>query len=290
MVTLFTPTYNRAELLDRLYESILRQTNKNFEWIIVDDGSTDNTKDKVVAWIGEKRVSINYIYQENAGKASAHNRAVELAKGDVLCCIDSDDYLTDDAVEIIENNLAEIQDEKICGMLLLKQDFDGNVLGDDFPNGIRYASEFELTDRYKLRGEWSQVYKVSVLRENPYPIFEGEKFVTECVLFDKLSFEYKVLLVNESINYCEYQSDGLTKNIYNGLLKNPTGYKVYYKQRIDLAYSLRKRLSYILRYNAFCSMSDDKEYDYHGKYKFIVKTLGIFGILGKIYYKRLGSK
>jgi len=290
MVTLFTPTYNRADLLDRLYESVKRQTCKDFEWIIIDDGSKDNTKEKIESWKKNRDVNIVYLYQENSGKPSAYNRAVEYAKGEVLCCVDSDDYLSDNAIEVIEDNLKAIEDDDISGMFLLKQDLNGKILGDIFPDNIKYASAFELSDKYCINGEWSQIYKVSVLRKHPYPIIEGEKFITESVLFDSLSLHYKALLVNIPINFCEYQQEGLTKNIYNCLIENPTGYKIYYSQRIDLAYSWKKRLSYILRYEAFSNMSKDRKYNYSGRYSKLACLLAPFGVIGKYYYKTIRDK
>lgn len=286
MVTLFTPTYNRAHLLDRLYESILRQTDKSFEWLIVDDGSVDNTREKIDKWIEENKIDINYIYQENAGKAAAYNNGVSNAKGEVFCCIDSDDYLTDDAVESIEKYLPDIQCDNISGMFMLKQDLDGNILGDRLPDGTEYSNAFELSDKYGLHGEWSQIYKVSVLRDHPYPVIKGEKFVTDTVLFDDLSSGYKALLINKVINICEYQDEGLTSNIYKCLIENPIGYKIYYKQRIDLTESWKNRLLYIVKYNAFRSMSHDREYDYNGKYRLLAKALAFTGIIGKCYYLR----
>lgn len=284
MITLFTPTYNRAHLLDRLYESVLRQTDKNFEWIIVDDGSSDATGEKVNEWIKERKINIRYIYQKNSGKAAAFNKGVSLANGEVLCCVDSDDMLTDNAVEIIDRHLTDIQSDNIAGMIALKSDLTGKLIGNKFPSGLKYESPYNLNDVYNCRGDWSQIYKVSVLKKYPYPIIDGERFITESVLFDKLSMSYKALLVNEVVNYCEYQSEGLTKNIYSCMINNPTGYQIYYAQRIDLAVDLKKRMNYIVKYHAFKCMSKNDKYDYSGKHKIFVKCLSCLGFVGRIYY------
>lgn len=290
MITLFTPTYNRAHLLDRLYESVLRQTDKNFEWIIVDDGSSDATGEKVNEWIKERKINIRYIYQKNSGKAAAFNKGVSMANGEVLCCVDSDDMLTDNAVEIIDRHLTDIQSDNIAGMIALKSDLTGKLIGNKFPSSLKYESPYNLNDVYNCRGDWSQIYKVSVLKKYPYPIIDGERFITESVLFDKLSMSYKALLVNEVVNYCEYQSEGLSKNIYSCMINNPTGYQIYYAQRIDLAYGFRKRIKYIIRYHAFRCMSKNDEYSYSGKHKAFVKSLSFLGLAGKIYYMKFRKK
>ena len=290
MITVMTPTYNREKLLKRLYNSLLEQNNRNFEWLIVDDGSTDNTKTVVNQWINESEINIRYIYQENSGKAKAFNNGVINAKGNLFFCVDSDDYLSSDAIDIILSYEKEISDLSIGGILALKQDLKGNSLGDSLPENIKYADTFELSEKFKCSGEWSLIYKTDILKRNLFPEIENEKFITECVMYDKIAQTYKMLLVGKVITICEYQEDGYTGNIVKNMLANPTGYKIYYMQRIDMPCSADKRLGYIIRYNTFKILSKDKKYKYSGKYNFIVRLLGFTGLIGKIYYKYIMKK
>ena len=116
LLTVCTPTYNRAHTLPRLYESLVRQTSQDFEWLVVDDGSTDNTRELVDGWVAEGRIRIRYVYKENGGKPSAHNLGVRMAAGELFFCVDSDDYLTDNAVEVIRNNSEKLTYKNV-GML-----------------------------------------------------------------------------------------------------------------------------------------------------------------------------
>ena len=286
MVTLFTPTYNRADLLNRLYASVLRQSDNNFEWIIIDDGSSDGTKEKIEGWIKENKANIRYIYQTNAGKAAAFNKCADYAKGEVVCCVDSDDYLTNDAVEVINKSLPKIRRSDVAGMVALKTDFEGKYLGKRFPQDVEYETVYNLDAKYQCRGEWSHIYKTEILKKYKYPIIEGEKFITESVLFDAIAKEYKVLLINQSVNFCEYQAGGLSNSIYECMKENPTGFKIFYMQRIDMALSFKERVMYAVRYIAFKKLSKDSRYDYRGKHKCLMNLLSPVCYVAKKYYMK----
>lgn len=284
MITIMTPTYNRATLLERLYESLLKQKKHDFEWVVVDDGSTDNTKSLIEKFASQSEIKIRYFYQENAGKAVAFNNGVKNSRGELFFCVDSDDFLTDDALEMVESCADYIKRDSIAGILALKQDINGELLGDNFPDGLKHVSIFDLSEKYGCLGEWSLIFKTDILKETLFPNIPDEKFITECVLYDKISKKYDMFLLKEVVTICEYQSAGLTNDIVQCMLKNPTGYKVFYMQRIDMAYTIRGRLRYIIRYNAFKKMSKDISYSYSGKHKVLVKLLDFMGIIGKKYY------
>ncbi len=289
MITIFTPTYNRAHLLPCLYNSLKNQTVCDFEWLIVDDGSVDNTKKIVESWIDENIIKIRYIYQENGGKHVAFNNGVRNAMGELLFCIDSDDYAPSDCVEVIIDCWSNVKNSRVAGIVALKADADGNFLSSVFPENVEETTIFDLASKYKCGGEKAIIYKTSILKENSYPEIEGEKFVTECVVYDNIDRDYVMILLNKVLTIVEYQPDGLTANIFSIMLKNPTGYKIFYKQRIDMAYTLLERIGYIIRYNAFDILCKDKKYNYNGKYKFLVLILKPLGwLLTKYYnYKRL---
>lgn len=284
MITIFTPTYNRAHLLPNLYDSLKSQTVSDFEWLIVDDGSVDNTEEVVKAWIEENAVNINYVRQENGGKHRAFNTGVKNATGELFFCIDSDDHAPSDCVELIVNCWKNVKNEKVAGIIALKADPKGAYLSDDFPEGISEITTFELSVKHKCMGDKALVYKTEVLKKHLYPEIDGEKFVTECVVYDKIDQKYTMVLLNRILTTGEYQPDGLTANIFSIMLETPTGYKIYYKQRIDMAYTFFERLGYIVRYNAFDILSRDEKYNYIGKYKFLCSLLKPFGWLLTKYY------
>lgn len=287
-ITVFTPTYNRENLLPRVYGSLCSQTDGNFEWLIVDDGSTDHTKGVVDKWIDENKIEIRYIYQPNSGKAIAFNEGIKNAKGELFLCVDSDDYLVDDAIEAILSQSESTAYGGIAGIIARKCDNRGKNLGDRFPENLSRIDTFSLSEKYRCKGEWTLIYKMAILKNCLFPEIANEKFITECVLYDKLAQTYEMMLFDKIIEVCEYQKDGLTSNIYKYLLENPTGYKIYYSQRIDMAYTWKARIGYIIRYNAFRRLSSDKDNEYTGKYRQIVRLLWFTGILGSLYYRRLG--
>lgn len=285
MLTVFTPSYNRANCLPRLYDSLKQQTNNNFEWLIVDDGSVDETEIMVREWIKEGIINIRYIYQENGGKARAFNNGVKNAKGELFFCVDSDDYLPNDSVELILDKWNIVDDDKIAGIIGLKENEKGELLCDIFPDEFVATTTYDLVRKYGVKGEKSLIYKTEVLKQFPYPEIEGEKFVGENIVYDRIDAEYKLVLLSKVLTTCEYQEGGLTATVFSTMLKNPTGYKLYYTQRIDMALEFKERANYIIRYNAFDILSKDREYDYKGKYKILVYVLRPFGWMLSRYYK-----
>ena len=222
LVSLFTPTYNRSYTLDRLYESLVNQTDKNFEWIVVDDGSTDDTQEKVMAWEKDGLIKVRYFYQRNSGKPSAHNRGVEEAQGSLFCCVDSDDYLRCDAVEKIIATW-EKRNSNHIGILAFRVHIDGTPItqiGDS-------VSQSTLRGAYKyhgLKGDTMLVFDTSVIKKYAFPIIEGEKFIPEGYLYNKLDREGMLIIFREGLYICEYQPDGYTANVDRLLFNN---YKSY---------------------------------------------------------------
>ncbi len=282
-LTIFTPAYNRAHLLSRLYESIKKQSRDDIEWLIVDDGSADDTKSAVDGFITENKVNIRYFYQENAGKPSAFNNGVSKALGELFFCVDSDDLLADGAVEAILD--IPLDNEKLAGILALKSDLDSKILSDRIPDALKISNMYRLINYYGCSGEFSLVFRTEILKAIPYPIVSGEKFITECVVYDKIDENYEMYLLDRVLTVCEYQQGGLSDDSYSVMLKNPTGYKIYYSQRIDMALSLKERIGYIIRYHAFKVMSRDTLYNYRGKNQLLVSLLRPLGPIIAYYYK-----
>ena len=234
MVTILTTTYNRAYCLDRLYKSLQKQSSKEFEWIVVDDGSTDNTRELIDKWKKEtKDFSICYYWTENGGKHHALNVGTEKAKGECVVNVDSDDYLLQDAVEFVHDKFKEIEDdEKFAGIAGLKCFSDGSIIGgkpifDQYVDANSYDFDFHIQ-----KGDKAEAYKTAVLKKYPFPEFKGENFMSEGAVFFKIAYDgYLVRWYNKPLVCCEYLSDGLTKNAYRLYKKNPKGWAEYIKSR-----------------------------------------------------------
>lgn len=229
-LTVFTPAYNRAYTLHKCYKSLLRQTSKDFVWLIVDDGSSDNTKDLVDKWIEENEIDITYIYQENQGMHGAHNTAYENIDTELNVCIDSDDYMTDDAVENILNFWNENKREDLAGIGALDIYENGEVIGHRFPEYLTESTYWDIYHKYKIKGDKKFVYRSDLTRNYPYPIFEGEKYVGLGYKYAKLDEGYKLALMNKEVCVVEYMEDGSSRNMLKQYRKNPKGFAFIRKE------------------------------------------------------------
>ena len=223
-LTVFTPSYNRAYTLHKCYESLLRQTSKDFTWLIIDDGSSDNTKELVDSWINENKIEINYIYQENQGMHGAHNTAYKNIKTELNVCIDSDDYMPDDAVEKIINFWNKNKRSDLAGIMALDAYTDGKVIGNKFPNELKESTYFDIYNKYGLKGDKKLIYRSELTSHYPYPIFEGEKYVSLAYKYAKLDSKYKLALMNEVVCNVEYMEDGSSLNMLKQYRRNPKGF------------------------------------------------------------------
>lgn len=259
LLTIFTPTYNRAYILHRCYESLCRQTNMNFNWIIVDDGSEDNTEDLVSQWISDGIIDITYIKQENQGKMMAHNVGAENCKTVLFMCLDSDDYLTDDAVEIINLNWTQCEKQKYAGMVALRvyKDFSP-VGGTEMPNKIKESTLIDLYFTHGFKGDTALIYRTEYLRKYPFPKISGEKFIPEPYVYDQIDLERPLFLINKGIYICEYLEDGYSANISNVIRKNPRGYLVFAKQRMQISKRMDVKLRAAAQYMLASWLSGEK--------------------------------
>ena len=234
MITIFTPTYNRAYSLSRLYNSLKKQTFQNFEWLIIDDGSTDNTKELVSDFIKENLISIRYFFQENGGKHRAINKAVTLAKGELFFIVDSDDWLPDNSLKIIENYYLQIKNsEFFAGVVGCKATEDLKISGTTFEGEVIDGTFLERK-KLNINGEKAEVFKTDLLKKYPFPEFEGENFISEAIVWNKIAYDgYKVRFFNEIVYFFEYQLDGLSENLRNNYKNNPIGYLTYVAQELN---------------------------------------------------------
>lgn len=297
-LTIFTPTYNRRYILPRLYDSLCRQTSKKFIWLIVDDGSTDNTEILVNSWISESRIVIEYYKQANGGKMRAHNWGGQLCKTLLFTCVDSDDYLTDNAVEHMicywKDN--HYEGDGLAGFIgyksMILQPNEESKIACRFPS-IRRGKLQDLYRKYGFVGDTAIIFDTNVIKKYPFPVVDGEMFVTEAAAYALIDKKYDFLYCDESFQICEYQQDGYTLNSSSLYLKYPKGWAVYYNILCGLGkdeYSLKEQLRNLTYYIVFSKIgnlkgvfrhSNDKSIKYfmacclapYYKYK-LVKKLG----------------
>lgn len=248
-LTIFTPTYNRAHTLQLGYEALKRQTCKDFVWLIVDDGSTDNTRELVQGWMNhEKGFKIRYVYQENQGMHGAHNTAYRLIDTELNTCIDSDDYMPDDAVEKIVTFWEKNKSDDLAGIIGLDSDFDGNIIGTKFANS---KLRITLNGFYARggKGDKKLVYRTDVIKKYPeYPLFEGEKYVSLGYKYELIDQDYELLTLNETLARVEYRTDGSSMNMYRQYVKNPKGFAFIRKSSMVLAPTRKRRFIEAIHY------------------------------------------
>lgn len=233
-ITVFTPAYNRAYIIEKLYRSLQRQTFRNFEWLVVDDGSTDHTEELISAFQTEENdFIIRYIKTENGGKHRAVNRGLQEAQGELFYIVDSDDYLPDDALEVInqvERTIPEHEKNRFGGVCGLKGFNGKDAIGSTFDGDFLDITSLERVSR-GISGDKAEVFYTALLRQYPFPEFEGERFITECVVWDKIASDgYKLRFFNQTVMICEYLKDGLSAKEHELFLKNPKGYGLYLAQ------------------------------------------------------------
>lgn len=233
-ITILTPTYNRASLLPRLFDSLLCQTNKEFEWIVVDDGSTDDTRE-VVANLKEKcggAFPMGYVYKANGGKHMAINIGAERARGELLFIADSDDLLTDDALETVANSWHDISDDKsFAGIAGLDIAMDTReVIGSGLPQEHIDCNAIDIRYRHHVTGDMKEVFRTEVLREFPFPEFAGERFCPEQLVWFRMARRYRLRYINKPIYIADYQPDGITAGITRARMRNPSASMLTYAE------------------------------------------------------------
>jgi glycosyltransferase involved in cell wall biosynthesis len=249
MLTIFTPTYNRAYTLHLCYDSLKKQTCKDFIWLIIDDGSTDNTKELVEGWMSENEVPIRYHYQENKGMHGAHNTAYELIETELNVCIDSDDYMPNDAVEKITSFWRKNGSNKYAGLVGLDASPSGKVIGTRMPDNLKQSTLSDLYAKHKVKGDKKLVYRSELTRKTPpYPMFKGEKYCPLSYKYILIDQEYPLLVMNEILCHVEYLADGSSMNIIMQYKKNPRSFSFFRKVAMEHAPSFKERFRESVHY------------------------------------------
>lgn len=238
MISVITAAFNRGYIIKKLYESLKKQTNKNFEWIVIDDGSSDTTAELFKQWKKEEKTfKINYEYTKNGGKHRAINRAIKKVSYSYCFIVDSDDYLKDDAIEQIYEWIETIKDQEIfAGVAGLRQYPSGEIIG-EYPRLKKYNTYIDANNlerkKKHLIGDKAEVYRTNILKKYPFPEFDKENFLSEDIVWNRIAIDgYKLRWFNMPIYVCEYLNDGLTKD-GNKFLNNFSGFTEAIKIYID---------------------------------------------------------
>lgn len=250
-LTVFTPAYNRGYTLPRTYESMKQQKNTDFIWLIVDDGSSDNTAELVRQWQAEKNdFVIQYVYKENGGMHTAHNTAYAMIDTELNTCVDSDDALAPNAVQLIYDAWQKVKDKGYAGLLALDAEFNGKLIGKGFPEGL---TETTLYGYYKNGGAGDKklILRTDVVRQYPsYPTFEGERFVALGSLYHMIDRDYLLSVLDEVVCLVEYMPDSSTNNMIRQYYRNPNGFR--YSRLVELGspLSMKRKLKVYCHYAA----------------------------------------
>ena len=256
LVTFFTPTYNRAHIIHRCYESLCGQTSYDFKWLVIDDGSTDGTEEIVREWINkEKRFEIEYRYKENGGLHTAFNEAVALVDTEIFVCFESDDVFTPDAMEIITKTWDTIRDSNCVGFITLCKDTTGKLIGGTFPSDMKTVLYRE--HRRIAEGDKQYVFRTEALKQVfPMPVFKGEKFFDPKYRFFSLDEIGPLAVTNEVFDIVDYQPGGLTNTMMRQYYNSPNSFAEYRKLYMQLpnrsfVYILKNNIHYV----ASCSLA-----------------------------------
>ncbi|HEY3063172.1 MAG TPA: glycosyltransferase family 2 protein [Chloroflexota bacterium] len=212
VISVVTPTFNRAHLLGRLYASLCEQTFSDFEWLVVDDGSTDDTAAQLERWQREGRIALRTLKQANSGKHVALNRAAEHADATFCAVIDSDDWYKPEALERLVHHWNAIptdQQAHFANVEGLRAYADGRLIGSPFPNDVLDSDTFEVRYCLGVTGDTVGMYRTDVLRLFPFPENLG-RFVPEALVWSRIASVYRSRFINEVLGFVEYQPGGLS--------------------------------------------------------------------------------
>ena len=224
-LTIFTPVYNRAHTICRTYKSLCRQTCMDFEWLVVDDGSTDNIHQLVEGWMRiDNGFNIKYVYKENGGLHTGYNKAIEIIQTELCVCIDSDDFMPDDAVAKIVKTWKSKGTNDVAGIIGLDFLIDGTSLGSKFPE-IEKCHYYNLVFCYHHTEDVKFVTRTNLLKKvAPQPTYNGEKNFNPTYMYDQLDLQYEWILLNENICIVDYQQDGMANGLYKQYLNSPNSF------------------------------------------------------------------
>ena len=290
-LAILTPAYNRAYIITKLYESLARQTCDDFTWYIIDDGSTDETEETVKSFSNEQ-FNIVYVKKTNGGKHTALNEGLNLIQEELTFIVDSDDYLSDDAVETVVNDWSKYRkDSTISGLSYYKLYTNGKIVGTQYGHSADFVDTYtNVRVNNAVTGDKAEVYRTDILRAHPFPVFAGEKFLSEAIVWNAISKSgYSLVFISKGIYFCEYLPDGLTSSGRKYRLQNPLGTMEHAKSFLYRKVRFKYRMKYMLLYTAtrpFAKMSIKEAFVRLKEYKASFIVCLVPGSLLAYYWKK----
>lgn len=286
-ITIFTPTYNRGYCLGKVYESLKLQKNKQFQWVLMDDGSSDNTEELVNGWIEDADFKLIYLKQENQGRFAAFNNASKYFEGELTTIVDSDDVLLPDAVEKILSKWDEIKNGAYCGLVAHYENATGGILGTEFPNKLESEKLSVLYDKYKVKGDKVLVFRTDILTLFKYPIYEGELFGGDSIVFNLCCDVAPLYIYPEKLIHLESQSDSITNNLLKYHLNSPNGMREKYNDNLRVEkYNKASIFKHAIGFIAFSYLTE-KNWKYVWEISNNRPACLLMAIPGYLYYRKL---
>ena len=257
MITIITPTYNREHTLTKAYNSLKNQTNKDFVWLIVDDGSKDNTKDLVQKFQNENQINIQYYYKKNGGKHTALNYGIKKVKSDYILILDSDDELLPDAIELVSSKWQKYKSrEDIACISFLKAYPNHEVIGKSYEEEEVISNHIDFRYNRDLLGDMCEVFRSSVLKKYPFPVFDKEKFLSEAIIWNSIALKYDTVYVNKIIYLADYLTDGLSKSFFKLVYRNPIGASENSNMFLIKEFKIKIRVKNAILYDCYCLLAN----------------------------------
>ncbi len=287
VLTIFTPAYNRAYSIIDTYKSLCRQTCKDFIWLVVDDGSTDNTVDVIKEFQNKDNgFEIRYIYKENGGMHTAHNTAYENIDTELNVCIDSDDYMTDNAVELIINCWRSFGSDKFAGIIALDIDSEKmRVIGTKLPDDRTSISTTAFYEQGGL-GDKKFIYRTDIIKSvPPYPVFKDEKYVSLGYKYTLIAQKYEMIILNEPVCVVEYRNDGSSLNMFRQYKNNPRGFAFIRKVHMKYNKSAKRNFIENIHYVSSSIFIKNKNFIKESPMKAMTIAAVPFGIALNLYIR-----
>ncbi|MGP6545765.1 glycosyltransferase family 2 protein [Ornithobacterium rhinotracheale] len=255
-ISILTPTYNRANLLARVFESLQSQTDKDFEWIIVDDGSTDNTKSTVEEFQKKSSFPIEYYLKKNGGKHTAINLGISKAKGDFTLILDTDDQLTPEAISLLKKSIQEIDNDSVVAVATRRINPDGSIVGSGNFEKIT-SNSLDIRYKHNITGDLVEVFKTDILQEYTFPEIEGEKFCPEALIWNRIAQKYKIDFYNYGFYVTEYLPGGLTDKIVKIRMNSPKASMIHYSELASYNIPLKEKIKATINFWRFSFNDND---------------------------------
>lgn len=291
LITVFTPVYNRESMIMGLYKSLLKQTNKKFIWLIVDDGSTDNTWNVIERIRAEQKITVIATREKNQGKHVAHNLGVKLCETKLFVCVDSDDTLVPSCIQDIynyyESHKQEINDQ-IAGIIAWKGFSEKRKIG-KMPDCIVTSSLTDLYKVYHMTGDTMLIFRTEVIREYPFPHFEGETFLRETLSYNRIDDNYKYLIMNKILYIADYYEDGLSVNAPRLELRSPRGAAMFRWEEYKDSRTFKNKMRNLTAYIFFNRLAGNNR-ESIDRLKILFIPCWILSWYGYIYYAKFFSE